>query len=144
MAHSTTLALATLGFVHVPIVPVEAVIALSILFVATEIVRAREGRAGLTQRAPWIIAFAFGLLHGFGFAGALTEIGLPQHAIPMALLLFNVGVEIGQLLFIALVLTVIFLSKYAKLHWPAWIWRIPTYGIGALAAFWTIQRVAAF
>ena len=106
VAHSITLAGATLGFVHVPQKPVEACIALSIVFVATEIVHARQGWQGWTERWPWIVAFAFGLLHGFGFAGALREVGLPQTAIPVALLFFNVGVEIGQLLFIAAILGV--------------------------------------
>ncbi len=104
VAHSITLALATLGFVHVPGAPVEATIALSIVFVAAEIVHGRQGRPGLTARWPWIAAFIFGLLHGFGVAGALTELGLPQKAIPLALLFFNVGVELGQLAFVAAVL----------------------------------------
>src|SRR4029453_8832671 len=93
----------TLGSGRVPGPAVEAVIALSIAFVACEIVRRRHGESSLTERWPWVVAFVFGLLHGLGFAGALHEIGLPQHAIPVALLLFNVGVEIGQLLFIAAV-----------------------------------------
>jgi len=97
IAHSITLAAATLGFVNFPQPPVEAVIALSIVFVATEIIHVSQGRPGLTQRRPWIVAFTFGLLHGFGFAGALTEVGLPEQAIPLALLFFNVGVELGQL-----------------------------------------------
>ena len=101
VAHSLTLAGATLGFVHVPGPPVEAAIALSIVFVAAEIVHSRQGETGLTERSPWIVAFTFGLLHGFGFASALNEVGLPQSAIPVALFFFNVGVEIGQLLFIA-------------------------------------------
>ena len=107
VAHSITLAAATLGFVHVPSKPVEATIALSIVFVACEIVHSRQGRSGLTEMWPWIIAFSFGLLHGFGFAGALREVGLPQNAIPVALLFFNVGVELGQLLFISFVMAVI-------------------------------------
>jgi hydrogenase/urease accessory protein HupE len=101
VAHSLTLAAATLGFVHAPQQPVEAVIALSIVFVAAELVRARRGIEGITSQAPWIVAFTFGLLHGFGFAGALSEVGLPQGHIPMALLCFNGGVEAGQLLFVA-------------------------------------------
>ena len=103
VAHSITLAAATLGFVHVPQAPVEAVIALSVMFVAAEILRAAHGRASLTARAPWLVAFVFGLLHGLGFAGALREVGLPQTDIPLALLFFNVGVEVGQLAFIAVV-----------------------------------------
>ena len=114
VAHSITLAAATLGFVHVPPTPVEAAIALSIAFVAAEIVRAREGKAGIAARAPWIVAFAFGLLHGFGFAGALSEIGLPAGHIPVALLFFNVGVEIGQLLFVAVVLGLAALFRLAR------------------------------
>jgi hydrogenase/urease accessory protein HupE len=98
LAHSITLAAATLGWVDVPPAPVEAVIALSILFVAAEIVHWRQGKPGITRHKPWLVAFTFGLLHGFGFAGALVEIGLPEHAIPLALLFFNVGVEAGQLM----------------------------------------------
>ena len=107
IAHSITLALASLGVLHVPGPPVEALIALSIVFVAAEIVHGRQGRPGLTQRYPWIVAFTFGLLHGLGFAGALAEVGLPHNSIPLALLFFNVGVEIGQLLFIGAVLALI-------------------------------------
>ncbi len=140
LAHSITLAAATLGLVHVPQAPVEAVIALSILFVATEIVHWRQGHPGITRRYPWIVAFVFGLLHGFGFAGALTAIGLPEHAIPLALLFFNIGVEIGQLLFIAAVFLTWWLLK--KVQWAAWAWRVPAYGIGSMAAYWTIDRVA--
>jgi hydrogenase/urease accessory protein HupE len=148
VAHSLTLAGATLGFVHVPGPPVEAAIALSIVFVATEIIHRRQGRVGLTERFPWIVAFTFGLLHGFGFASALSEVGLPQSAMPVALLFFNVGVEIGQLLFIAAVFTVIMLAREIshrlRFSQPAWAWRIPPYAIGSLAMFWVIQRVTAF
>lgn len=142
LAHSLTLAAATLGWVHVPQAPVEAVIALSILFVAMEIVHWRQGRPGITRRWPWLVAFTFGLLHGFGFAGALTQIGLPEHAIPLALLFFNVGVELGQLVFIGAVLAVSLALK--RLPWPGWAWRVPVYAIGSMAAFWTIQRIAGF
>jgi hydrogenase/urease accessory protein HupE len=148
VAHSLTLAAATLGFVQVPGPPVEAAIALSIAFVAMEIVHSREGRSGLAERFPWIVAFTFGLLHGLGFAGALSEVGLPQTAIPVALLFFNVGVEIGQLSFIALVLAITALARRATGRFsasrPAWGWRVPPYAIGGLAMFWVIQRVAAF
>ncbi len=144
-AHSITLAGATLGFVRVAQAPVEAVIALSIVFVAMEIVHTRQGRPGLTERRPWIAAFAFGLLHGFGFAGALAEIGLPDTAIPLALLFFNVGVEIGQLLFVGAVLAVIAGWRRVDAPWPRWGWRIPVYAIGSLAAYWAIERtVLAF
>jgi len=144
VAHSITLALAALGFVHVPQAPVEAVIALSIVFVAAEILRRREGRKGITARAPWIVAFAFGLLHGFGFAGALSEIGLPEGHIPQALLFFNLGVELGQLLFIAAVIGFIVLLKRARIRISRWAELVPPYAIGSVAMFWVIQRVAAF
>ena len=148
IAHSITLAGATLGFVHVPQKPIEAAIALSIVFVACEIVHAREGRLGLTEQWPWIVAFTFGLLHGFGFAGALSEVGLPQTAIPVALLFFNVGVEIGQLLFIAAILSLMALGRWfvrrEAISQPAWAWRIAPYSIGGIAAFWMVQRIAGF
>jgi len=141
VAHSITLALATLGFVHVPQAPVEAVIALSIMFVASEVLHARAGRPGLTARSPWLVAFAFGLLHGFGFANALNEVGLPQNAIPVALLLFNVGVEVGQLLFVAAVVAFVAAFDRVRVAWPKWVEAVPPYTIGGLAAFWVIQRL---
>lgn len=144
VAHSITLALATLGFVDVPSAPVEAIIALSIVFVALEIIRRREGRDGIASRAPWIVAFTFGLLHGFGFAGALSEVGLPQNHIPAALLFFNVGVEIGQLAFIAVVLGLIALVRRIPVRPPRWAELIPPYAIGSAAMFWVVQRIAAF
>ncbi len=148
VAHSLTLAGATLGWVHVAGPPVEASIALSIVFVASEIVHARQGRYSLTQQYPWIVAFTFGLLHGFGFAGALAQVGLPQSSIPIALLFFNVGVEIGQLLFVGAVLTVIAVGWRAgsrlRFSPPVWLWRIAPYAIGTLASFWLVERVAAF
>lgn len=144
VAHSITLALAALGLVHVAQAPVEAVIALSIVFVATEILHAQQGREGVTARMPWLVAFTFGLLHGFGFAGALAEIGLPQGQIPLALLFFNVGVELGQLVFVAAALSVIVLIRRIRLDFPGWAARVPPYAIGSLAMFWVIQRVAAF
>ena len=144
VAHSITLALATLGFVHVPSKPVEATIALSIVFVALEIIRRREGREGIASRAPWIVAFTFGLLHGFGFAGALSEIGLPQNHIPAALFFFNVGVEIGQILFIAIVLAVIAAVRRVRVQVPRWAELFPPYAIGSIAMFWVVQRVASF
>ncbi|MDJ0848901.1 MAG: HupE/UreJ family protein [Myxococcota bacterium] len=144
VAHSLTLAAATLGFVHVPQQPVEAVIALSIVFVAAEIVDVRRGEASLTRRWPWAIAFAFGLLHGLGFAGALAEIGLPEQSIPLALLFFNLGVEVGQLLFVAAFLVPAALVRRSAIALPAAATRLAAYGIGAVAAFWTIERVAGF
>ena len=142
LAHSLTLAAATLGWVHVSQQPVEAVIALSILFVATEIVHWRQGRPGITRRMPWLVAFTFGLLHGFGFAGALSEIGLPEHAIPLSLLFFNLGVEAGQLIFIGAVFLI--WAVLGRIRFPQWAWRVPVYTIGSLAAFWTIERIAGF
>ena len=142
LAHSITLAAATLGWVNIPQAPVEAVIALSILFVAAEIIHWRQGHPGITRRKPWLVAFIFGLLHGFGFAGALTQIGLPEHAIPLALLFFNLGVEAGQLMFIAAVFVA--WTMLRKVDWPEWAWRVPTYAIGGIAAYWMIERVVVF
>lgn len=144
IAHSITLALAALGFVYVPQAPVEAVIALSIVFVASEILHQRAGRQGLTARYPWIVAFVFGLLHGFGFAGALSEVGLPQNEIPLALFLFNVGVEIGQLVFVTAAIAVIAILERLPLKWPQWVPNLPPYAIGGLATFWLLQRISLF
>jgi hydrogenase/urease accessory protein HupE len=153
IAHSITLAAATLGFVNVPGPPVEATIALSIMLVAVEILNARQGKPSFTGRLPWLVAFSFGLLHGFGFAGALAEVGLPQHAIPVALLFFNVGVEVGQLIFVAAVLSLIWLSRHAGLALfemglvKRTFDRLDVtiaYGIGGVSAYWLIERTTAF
>src|SRR5216683_1856412 len=153
IAHSITLAAATLGFVDVPGPPVEATIALSIMRVAVEILNARQGKPSLTARLPWLAAFAFGLLHGFGFAGALAEVGLPRHAIPVALLFFNVGVEVGQLVFVTAVLSLIWLLRRAASRLletsvvkPAFdrLDGAIAYGIGIVAAYWLIERTTAF
>lgn len=144
VAHSLTLAAATLGFVHIPQRPVEAVIALSIVLVAAEIVHRQRGEPSLTQQWPWAIAFTFGLLHGFGFAGALNEIGLPQAAIPVALLFFNVGVEIGQILFIAGAFVVWALLNPVLIRLPKAFEYAPAHVIGIVAAFWTVERIAGF
>ena len=143
-AHSITLAAAALRIVHVPPKPVEAMIALSIAFVALEIIRARQGRGGIAARFPWLVAFAFGLLHGFGFAGALSEIGIPEGHIPLALLFFNLGVEAGQLLFVAAVVALAALGRGFRRSLPPWAALAPAYAIGSLAMFWMIQRVSAF
>jgi hydrogenase/urease accessory protein HupE len=143
-AHSITLAVATLGYVHVPGPPVEAAIALSIVFVAAEIVHGLQGRPGLTARWPWVVAFTFGLLHGLGFAGALSEIGLPQKDIPLALLTFNVGVELGQLMFIAAVVLLGWAARRLLRSVPQWAPPTAAYGIGSMSAFWVIARVVAF
>jgi hydrogenase/urease accessory protein HupE len=146
LAHSITLALATLGLVHVPGPPVEAAIAFSILLLASEIVRLRRGESSLTVRWPWVVAFSFGLLHGFGFAGALSEIGLPSTDIPLALFAFNVGVELGQLAFIGVVLAIVAIVRKVRLtrSMAKHATRLAPYAIGSLAAFWFIERVAAF
>ncbi len=144
VAHSITLVAATMGWVQVPGPPVEAIIALSIVFVSAEVMHGLQGRPGLTARAPWLVAFSFGLLHGFGFAGALAEVGLPQNSIPVALLMFNVGVEVGQLLFVLAML--LLGATLARLAVTGRSWLLPSaaYGIGCIAAFWTIERVASF
>ena len=145
VAHSITLVGATLGWIHVPGPPGEAIIALSIAVVAMEILHGLDGRPGLTARAPWIVAFSFGLLHGFGFAGALEEVGLPQTAIPTALLMFNVGVEVGQLIFVgAFLLLRTAWQRALRLPSPDWMTRTATYGIGTVAMYWVLERVIAF
>ena len=144
IAHSISLAAATLGVLHMPGPPTEAVIALSILFLAVEIVHGHEGRPTMTAQYPWLVALAFGLVHGLGFAGALAEVGLPERDIPLALLMFNVGIETGQVLFVCGVLVLIALTKSVPIHWPAGSWRVVPYTIGSIAAFWTIQRVGSF
>lgn len=144
VAHSITLGAATLGWVYMPRPPVEAVIALSILFLAVEIVHRARGRLGITERAPWVVAFTFGLLHGFGFAGALTEVGLPQNAIPLALLFFNVGVEVGQLLFVGAFVLLTWLWSRISLPRSRWVEITAAYVIGCVAAYWAIERVVGF
>jgi hydrogenase/urease accessory protein HupE len=146
VAHSITLAGATLGLLQVPGPPVEACIALSIMFVAAEIVHGRRGQPGVTARWPWLVALVFGLLHGFGFAGALIEVGLPDHAIPLALLFFNIGVELGQLLFIAAALAgIAVLRRWSVAGATSGRGAVPvSYAIGSIAAFWVIERVASF
>lgn len=146
VAHSITLALATLGVVTVPGPPVEAMIALSIVFVAAEILRREQGHEDLAARKPWIVAFAFGLLHGLGFAGALAEVGLPENAIPLALLFFNVGVEIGQLLFVVVLLAGAALVRRlvgGPLLRPLAV-TVPAYAIGTVASYWVVERIWSF
>jgi hypothetical protein len=154
LAHSLTLAAATFGWVQVPQAPVEAVIALSIMFVAVEILHRHRGRTGIATRKPWLVAFVFGLLHGLGFAGALREVGLPDHAIPLALAFFNVGVEAGQLLFVAGVFLLFAAFKQltsrptataGRSFWTgAALTRAASYLIGTLSAFWLIERTYGF
>ncbi len=144
IAHSITLSLAALSVIRVPVPPIEACIALSIVFVASEILRSERGNPGIAARRPWLVAFVFGLLHGLGFAAALDRIGLPQTDIPAALLFFNIGVELGQLAFIV---TVLFLGglimRYLKIS-PFLARGVPVYVVGSIAAFWTIERTTAF
>lgn len=145
LAHSITLAAATLGYVHVAQAPVEAVIALSILFLATEIIHNRQGRPGMAKRFPWLVAFIFGLLHGFGFAGALAEIGLPEQSIPLALLFFNVGVELGQVLFVVAVVSAGWLLRKLVTQKNLQGGEVAaSYLIGSLSAFWLIERTYSF
>jgi hydrogenase/urease accessory protein HupE len=141
VAHSITLAAATLGYASVPGPPLNAAIALSILFLGIEVVRSWRGQTSLTLRHPWVVAFAFGLLHGFGFASGLTAMGLPRGEIPLALLLFNVGVEVGQVLFVALALLLERSFRVLEIRWPRPIPALPAYTVGSLGAYWTIQRV---
>lgn len=143
VAHSVTLTLASLGFVHVPPAPVEAVIALSIVFVAREVL-ARNETPSLARRQPWLVAFVFGLLHGLGFAGGLTAAGLPEGHVPLALLLFSAGVEIGHFSFIAVVLAVMAALRRIRLEFPAWTRPLPAYAIGGIATFWLVERVNGF
>jgi hydrogenase/urease accessory protein HupE len=145
-AHSITLTLATLGFVNVPGPPVEAAIALSILLLAAEIIRIRRGQPSVTARRPWLVAFAFGLLHGLGFAGALADLSLPAGDIPLALLFFNIGVEIGQLLFIAVVILIVASARLLNVPRPVgrYAFATATYAIGIMASVWFAERVAGF
>jgi hypothetical protein len=147
VAHTITLGLAVFGVVHVAPTPVEAVIALSIVFLAVELAQHQRGKAdrgkeGLTYRQPWIVAFAFGLLHGFGFAGTLAKLGIPSGDIPQSLLFFNLGVEAGQLAFVAVFLAFVYSLRSLEIRWPVWTRRVPAYAIGSVASFWFLQRCA--
>lgn len=143
VAHSITLAAAALDLVHVSPAPVEAVIALSIMFLAVELVQLRRGQPGLASRYTWVIAFTFGLLHGFGFAGALGEVGLPHDRIPAALLLFNVGIEAGQLAFVGSVLLAMRTLASMLPRASQRIDRAMPHVIGSLAGFWFVERAIA-
>jgi hydrogenase/urease accessory protein HupE len=141
VAHSITLVLATFGYATIPVPPLNAAIALSILFLGPEIVCAWRGGTSVTIRQPWIVAFAFGLLHGFGFASGLTQMGLPQKEIPLALFSFNVGVEVGQLGFVALILLLNGSFRVLEVRWPRTVELFPAYAVGGLGAYWTIDRL---
>ncbi len=142
VAHSITLGVATLGLASAPVAPLNAAIALSILFLGPEIVRVWRGQTSLTIRHPWVVAFVFGLLHGFGFASGLATMGLPPSEIVWALLLFNVGVELGQVVFVLLVLGMERAFAVLAIRWPRAVEMMPGYAVGSLGAFWTIQRTA--
>jgi hypothetical protein len=141
IAHSLSLAAATFGWIGVPEKPLNASIALSIVFVGVEIVKLQRGQVGLTARYPWFVAFAFGLLHGLGFATALTTLGIPQSVLPIALLFFNVGVEIGQIAFVLVVLALIWAHGKAGAALPQWGAALPAYVIGSVASFWFLSRI---
>jgi hypothetical protein len=140
VAHSITLGLATLGYASVPGPPLNAAIALSILFLGPEMVRVWRGQTSFTIRHPWVVAFCFGLLHGFGFASGLSTVGMPRAEIPLALAMFNVGVELGQLAFVVLILLSYRAMRTLEFRWPRWVELGPAYAIGSLGAYWTIQR----
>jgi len=140
VAHSITLAIATLGYASVPLPPLNACIALSILFLGPEIVRSWRGETSLTIRRPWVVAFLFGLLHGFGFASGLSTSGMPKAELPLALLFFNVGVELGQLVFVFLALGLARSFRVLEVRWPRWVEALPGYTVGSLGAYWAIQR----
>jgi hypothetical protein len=142
VAHSITLAVATLGYARVPLAPLNATIALSILFLSPEIVRSRRGETSLTIRMPWVVAFFFGLLHGFGFASGLSITGMPMAELPFALLFFNVGVELGQVLFIFVVLAAIASLRRMEVRPPNWTKPLPVYALGSVSAYWFFQRLA--
>jgi hypothetical protein len=144
LSHTVTLTLATLGFVHAPPAPVEAVIALSILFVAYEVLRKNKNPDGIAQRKPWLVAFTFGLLHGLGFAGGLSAAGLPAGHIPLALAFFSAGVEVGHFSFVATAVLLIVAARKWLDALPAWFSRVPPYAIGSMASYWLIARLAAF
>ena len=140
VSHSITLAIATLGYARAPLPPLNAAIALSILFLGPEVVRSWRGETSLTIRYPWVVAFLFGLLHGFGFASGLSTTGMPKAELPLALLFFNVGVELGQLLFVAMALALERSFRILEIRWPRVVEALPGYAVGSLGAYWTIQR----
>jgi hydrogenase/urease accessory protein HupE len=140
VAHSITLAIAALGYASAPLPPLNAAIALSILFLGPEIVRSWRGQTSLTIRYPWVVSFLFGLLHGFGFASGLSTTGMPRAELPLALLFFNVGVELGQLVFVLAALALVRSFKVLEVRWPRWVEALPGYAVGSFGAYWTIQR----
>lgn len=144
IAHTITLGIATLGYARAPLPPLNLAIALSIFLLAPEIVRKQRGQTSLAIERPWIVAFVFGLLHGFGFASGLTSLGLPREDIPFALLWFNIGVEAGQLGFVFIILMLVRSFASLSIRWPRWAQALPCYTVGSLGAFWSIERGAVF
>lgn len=144
LAHSVTLIGASLGWIQVPGPPVEAAIALSIVFLARELVLIQKGHDSLAARFPWMVAFAFGLLHGMGFAGALAEIGLPDSEVVSALLAFNIGVELGQIVFVAAILLLLAVARRTKLLLASRFQNLPAYVVGSIASIWLFERLASF
>jgi hydrogenase/urease accessory protein HupE len=143
VGHSVTLSLAVLDVVHVPSAPIELAISLSVFALAVELARDPEAPPSLLRRRPWAMALAFGLLHGLGFASALREVGLPAGDVPLALFAFNLGIEIGQLAFVATLLVGAALLRRVDVVWPRWMMRVPLYTMGSLSAFWCFERAAA-
>jgi hypothetical protein len=143
LGHSISLSLAALGLIHIPATPVDVLIALSIFILGVELLRDPEKKPGLVRRYPWAMTTGFGFLHGLGFAGALVEVGLPQGEIPLALFSFNVGIEMGQLLFVFVVLLNRTALRLLHFHWPRWSTRATAYAVGSLAAFWLVDRFVA-
>lgn len=140
LGHSVSLSLAALGWIHIPSTPVDMLIALSIFVLGVELLRDPERKPGLVRRYPWAMTTGFGFLHGLGFAGALIEVGLPAGEIPLALFSFNVGIELGQLLFVFVVLLNRMALRFLDFQWPQWSTRATAYAVGSLAAFWLLDR----
>ena len=143
LAPSISLTLATLGYVVPPTVVLDAAIALGILFLGTEAVRVWRGETSFTIRHPWVVAFALGLLHGFSFASGLTGAPLSRSELPLALLSFNLGLEIAQLAFVLLIVMAEYVIRRLARRAPGWLPPLPAYVVGSLGAFWTIQRIIA-
>ena len=144
LAHSLMLAFATLGLVNIPPDPTEAVIALSIVLLAVEVVHKNQGKLTMSERLPWLVAFTFGLVHGLGFAGALSEIGIPADEVPLTLLMFNLGVETGQVMFVVAVSLLLAGLHRIHNHSALTLSRATPYIIGSVAAYWTIERTVSF
>lgn len=143
VANSVTLSVAAIGVMRVPAPPLNAAIALSILFMGVEVVRTWRGQSSFTIRFPWVVAFGFGLIHGFGYASGLADLGLPRGELLLALLLFNIGIEIGQDVFVFLVLALKRSFRQLEIQWPQWALRLPGYAVGVAGVFWTLEHTTA-